>query len=136
VALSYNFYRRLARPAHSAARSKMSTESNQYDGPALCVVMIPKSEDGRTKYEWRVTLTASDSMGHRNLGYRASGVLDSLYVLAPDFPIEVRDADRAVWTTMNPGDRRDIRQRMETLLVHAMKAVSESGYWPPPARPR
>ena len=107
----------------------MSTESNQYDGPALCVAMIPKSEDGRTKYEWRVTLTASDSMGHRNLGYRASGVLDSLNVLAPDFPIEVRDADRAVWTTMNPDARRDIRQRMETLLVHAMKAVSESGYW-------
>jgi hypothetical protein len=119
----------LAFNERSEVEKQMSTESKKYDGAALCVSMIPRSEDGTTKYEWRVSLSASD--GHRKLGYRASGMLDSLYVLAPDFPIEVHDADRDVWTTINPRYRWDIRQRIESLLVHAMKTVSESGYWPP-----
>src|ERR1700680_3663680 len=103
----------------------MSPESNKYDGPALCV-SLTSANDG--KYRWKVTIGAADYKGLRKLGYRASGLLDNLGNLAPGFPIEVHDEDRNVWTTMNPGDRKDIRLRIESLVAHAMKAMSEGGY--------
>jgi hypothetical protein len=106
----------------------MTADSSKYDGPALCVSLTAATADGATKYEWHVTLSASDYKGHRKLGYRASGLLNSLHILPPYFPIQVHDADRNVWTTMNPEDRADIRKRIESLVVHALKTLSAGGY--------
>lgn len=103
----------------------MTAENNKFDGPLLWVSLDAATADGATKYEWRVSLSASDHKGERKLGYRASGLLNSLHILPPYFPIQVRDADRDVWTTMNPGDRSEIRKRIESLVINAMKAVSE-----------
>jgi hypothetical protein len=104
----------------------MSPQSNKYNGVALCVSVTSANAVG--KHSWTVTLAASDHKGHHKLGYRASGVLDNLVSLASGFPIEVHDRDRDVWTTMNPGDRKDIRLRIESLVANAMKAMSEGGH--------
>ena len=73
-------------------------------------------------------MVAADFKGQRRLGHRAPGLLDRLGTLPSGFPIEGHDENRDVWTAMDPGDRKDIRVRMESLVAHAIMAMIQSGY--------
>lgn len=102
----------------------MNDTGNQYGGPLLCVSVTETAE----QYAWEVTMSAATRDGQRKLGYKASGFLTDLDSLPPEFGIQVHDENRKVWTTMNPGDRNDIRLRIGSLVHSAIRAMKESGY--------
>lgn len=66
-------------------------------------------------------MSAADASGSRELGYRAAGLIDHMGNLTFQSGPQVRDEHREVWTTMNDGDRPDIRKRM----VHTVSEVKK-----------
>jgi hypothetical protein len=98
----------------------MSNESSRYDGPLLSVLV---SHAEQSKYKWEIVMSANDSAGRRKLGYRASGLLSDLDHPPTGYGIQVHDEERAVWTTMNPGDRKDVRNQMNRLLESVLSTL-------------
>jgi len=75
---------------------------------------------------WRVILLFPDSNGERKLGYRRSGTLRDNTIFY-DKVTEVHDADRDVWTQMNPSDRPDVQKRIDSIVRQAVQKWLESG---------
>jgi hypothetical protein len=97
-----------------------------YAGPKLKIV-LETTQGSPSKLEWSIIMAFSDASGARQLGYRATGVVTASGVVERDFGIQVHDELRDVWTTMNPGDRSDVRVKMIELVLYALSRMKAKG---------
>jgi hypothetical protein len=101
----------------------MNDANDIFAGPTLSLVITRTEALGAPSFQWDLTMSAADAAGARRLGYRASGLMTGPVFSFASGP-QVRDEFRDVWTTMNPQDRPDIREKMRSLVIGAAKNLT------------
>ena len=102
----------------------MSDDVVKYDSPALELTLTGNHGGG---FSWKVRMQAIDATGTRLLDYRAKGDALITDLNPPNFPVEVRDDGKNVWTAMPPTHRREVREAIVALLgngLASMKSVN------------
>lgn len=94
----------------------------------VVVEQVAPDANGSIRYQWSVTMLASDALGKRSLGYRGSGSINKdLTDLQFETGPEVHDENLPRWTPMNPTDRPDIRKQIARLARAAAEKLVKSG---------